>query len=78
MLELFSELFVYSDQPVSCPYCGASSEVIFDMQHTINVTQVHKCLNKFCMSEFVMVYDVNFDYYHKEPEKQYLFSDWDD
>lgn len=30
------------------------------------------------MSEFVMVYDVNFDYYHKEPEKQYLFSDWDD
>jgi hypothetical protein len=77
-MELFSELFVYSDQPVTCPYCGASSEVILDMQHSRDVTQVHKCMNQNCLREFVMIYDVDFDYFHKEPDKQYLFSERDD
>ena len=64
LMELFSELFVYSDQPVTCPYCGTSSEVILDMQHTMDITQVHKCMNQNCLSEFVMVYDIDFVYYH--------------
>lgn len=74
-MELFSELFVYSDQSVTCPYCGASSEIILDMQHTIDVTQVHKCVDRNCLKEFVMVFDADFDYYHKEPDEQYLFSE---
>lgn len=60
-MNLFSELFVYSDQPVSCPLCGASSEIILDMQHTKDSLQVHKCLNAKCKHEFVMVYDEDFD-----------------
>ena len=73
-MALYSELFVYSDQQVACPHCGMRTEIIFDMQHTRNATQVCKCMNKHCMSEFVMIYDGDFDYYCKEPDKQYLFS----
>lgn len=74
-MDLFSELFVYSDQPTTCPYCGARSELIGDMQNSTDLMQVHKCMNIRCQIEFVMIYDKDFDYYHKEPEKQYLFSE---
>lgn len=56
-MELYSELFVVADQPTTCPSCGARTEVFFDMQHTRDVTQVHKCLSENCQREFVMVQD---------------------
>lgn len=59
-MELYSELFVVADQPATCPSCGARTEIIFDMQHTKDVTQVHKCLFEFCQREFVMVQDDGF------------------
>lgn len=60
-MDLFSELFVYTDQPVTCPYCGARSEVILDMNGTKENKQVHRCINNRCEHEFVMVYDEDFD-----------------
>jgi len=56
-MELYSELYVSTDQPATCPSCGARTEIIFDMQHTRDFTQVHKCLSEICQREFVMVQD---------------------
>ena len=56
-MELYSELFVTTDQPTTCPSCGLRTEIIFDMQHTRDVTQVHKCLAEVCQKEIVMVQD---------------------
>lgn len=56
-MELYSELYIYADQPANCPSCGARTDIIFDMTHTRAVTQVHKCLSEICQKEFVMVQD---------------------
>ena len=63
-MELFSESVVLANQPATCKSCGARSEIIFDMQHTRDLTQVHKCLSELCQKEFVMVQDddINTDF----------------
>lgn len=57
----FSEVFIYSDQPATCPECGTRTEIILDLSHIKNQTQIHQCLNKKCAFEFVMQHDVNFE-----------------
>ena len=57
----FSEVFIYSDQPTTCPKCGSRSEIILDLSHTKDVVQIHKCPNLKCEYEFVMQYDLDFD-----------------
>lgn len=57
----FSEVFIYSDQPTTCPKCGLRSEIILDLSHTKDQTQIHKCPNQKCQFEFVMQYDEDFD-----------------
>lgn len=57
----FIEVFIYSDQPTSCPKCDSRTEIILDLSHTMDETQIHKCLNKKCEYEFVMQYDIDFD-----------------
>ena len=56
-MQLYSELYTFADQPTTCPSCGTRSEIILDMQHTRDLTQVHKCLSEICQREFVMVQD---------------------
>jgi hypothetical protein len=41
-MALFSEIFIYSDQPTTYPYCGADSEIVLDLSHTTDQTQIHK------------------------------------
>ena len=60
-MELFSEIFIYTDQPTVCPYCGAGSEIFLDLSHTTDQTQIHKCINAKCEHEFIMQYDEDFD-----------------
>lgn len=50
----FSEVYTHSDQPVTCPSCGNRTEIILDLAHTLEETQVHKCLSKHCYNEFVV------------------------
>lgn len=57
----FSVIFIYSDQPTTCPKCGLRSEIILDLSHTKYQTQIHKCPSKKCNFEFVMQYDEDFD-----------------
>lgn len=53
----YKEIFLSSDQPVTCPKCGSRTETIFDLSHTRNQTQVHKCLTRHCDFKFVVETD---------------------
>lgn len=53
----YSEVFVYSDQPTTCPKCGLRTEIILDLSHTKEQTQIHKCPYRNCSFEFVMQND---------------------
>lgn len=55
---MYNKVFLYSDQPTTCPKCGSRTEIIFDLSHSINQSQVHQCLT--CKSEFVMQSDTEF------------------
>lgn len=49
----FKEVITYNNQPVTCPDCGNRSEIILDLSHTTEQTQIHRCLYKNCQNEFV-------------------------
>ena len=57
----FSEIIIYSDQPTTCIKCGVRTDIILDLSHTKDKTQIHKCPNVKCEFEFVMQYDADFD-----------------
>ena len=52
MLDFNNVLFL-NDQPVTCPKCGARTEIILDLSHTRNRVQIHECLRPDCKNEFV-------------------------
>jgi hypothetical protein len=47
-------VFIYSDQPTTCPQCGTRSEITLDLFETDERTQHHKCPSPKCGFEFVM------------------------
>lgn len=49
----YKEVITYNDQPVTCPNCGNRTEIVLDLSHTREQTQIHKCLYKYCKNEFV-------------------------
>lgn len=57
----YSEVYIYSDQPTTCPKCGAISDIVLNLTHTKDKTEVHQCKDKNCNYEFVMQYDEDFD-----------------
>jgi hypothetical protein len=56
----FSEVFIYSDQPTTCPKCGLRTEIFLDLSYTKEQTQIHKCHSASCQFEFVMQNDFEF------------------
>lgn len=54
----FSDVYLYTDQPTTCPQCGSRTYITLDLSHTIRQTQIHKCLFKNCRFEFVMQTDL--------------------
>ena len=57
----FLEVYIFSDQPTTCPQCSSRTDLILDFSHTKDKTEIHKCLNNNCDYEFVMQYDEDFD-----------------
>jgi len=49
----YSEVYIYSDQPVTCPKCGARTEITLDLFSTPEQTQHHTCLSVKCRFMFV-------------------------
>lgn len=58
----FSEVFIYSDQPVTFPSCGSRTEILLDFSHTIQETQIHKCYSDECNFAFVIQNDTDFNH----------------
>lgn len=56
----FNDVYLMGEDIPTCPICGARTEIILDMSHTKNSTQVHKCLMLDCKIEFVLVSDSDF------------------
>ena len=57
----YSEVYIYSDQPTSCPQCGTRSKIILDLAHTNDKTEIHLCTDTNCNYEFIMQYDEDFN-----------------
>lgn len=57
----YTEVYIYSDQPTTCPRCGTRSELILNLSHTIDKTEVHMCTKANCGYEFVMQCDEDMD-----------------
>jgi len=49
--------FLYSDQPCTCPTCGARTEILKEWKDEM-YSQLHVCLNPGCGEMFVMEEDV--------------------
>jgi hypothetical protein len=57
----FQEVYIRSEQPTTCPKCFYRTEIVLDLSHTKDETQIHRCLNSKCQEEFVEQYDESFD-----------------
>jgi hypothetical protein len=54
----FNNTFLISDQPTTCPKCGARTEFHTQTSPISNENvEVHKCLSKKCQFEFVIEFD---------------------
>jgi hypothetical protein len=60
-MNIFDEVQILSEQPTNCSKCGVRTEIILDLSHTKDKTQIHKCLNDECLETFVTQFDVDFD-----------------
>lgn len=57
----FQEVYIRSEQPTTCPKCSSRTEILMDLSHTKDETEIHKCLNPSCKEKFVVQYDADFD-----------------
>lgn len=53
----YSEVFTFTDQLTTCPYCGARTEMFLEISESPNQAQIHKCLSVKCGFEFTEVND---------------------
>jgi len=42
--DIFKETYLRSEQPTTCPLCGSRTDIVLDLSHTIEQTQIHQCL----------------------------------
>ena len=57
----YSEIYINSDQPTTCPKCGSRSEIVSDFSHTKDKTEIHLCTKEKCEYQFIMQHDEDFD-----------------
>jgi DNA-directed RNA polymerase subunit RPC12/RpoP len=56
-----SEVYLFSDQPTTCPKCGNRTEITWDLFETPKKPQHYICLSPKCGFEFVMQEDIKKD-----------------
>ena len=57
----YGGVFLYGDQPTTCPLCGARSYVLLDLGHTFLKTEIHKCQDPKCRFTFIMEMELNWE-----------------
>lgn len=60
MIDLL-DVIIFSEQPTTCMKCGVRTDIILDLSHTVNKTQIHKCPNGMCKFEFMIQFDEDFE-----------------
>ncbi len=55
---IYSDVYIFNDQPTTCPKCGNRTEIIFDCPNTVKKTQLHKCLTITCSFKFIVEEDI--------------------
>lgn len=54
----FNNTFLISDQPTTCPKCGARTNFFLQLSPVSNEeVQIHKCLSNNCQYEFVVEFE---------------------
>lgn len=53
----YSEVFIFNDQPTTCPKCGNRTEITLELTNTVEKTQYHKCFSSDCSFNFVVEED---------------------
>jgi len=61
MYNLF-EVYIYTDQPTTCPKCGSRTEIVLTLDQTPEHTQYHKCSFESCNYEFIIEEDLDLSY----------------
>jgi hypothetical protein len=56
----YNLVYSYCDQPTTCPICGARTEIILNLSHTKEKTEIHECLWVFCKYKFIIQEDEDF------------------
>lgn len=56
-MQNYSEVFIFTDQPTTCPKCGTRTDITLDLFLTSEKTQHHICLSAKCNFEFIMQND---------------------
>ncbi len=59
MIDFYS-IYLYCEQPSTCPTCGVRTEIIIEWSHTNCEADIHRCLNPDCLREFLMGEDEDF------------------
>lgn len=68
----FHLIYLNSDQPQTCPKCGARTNFFMQISPVSNQeVQIHTCLSPYCQFEFVADYDEEFDKELEELAKLY-------
>ena len=44
-----------TDQPTTCPFCGARTDIISDLYHTNLKLQINECLDVSCKHVFLEI-----------------------
>lgn len=53
----FTSTYIYTDQPETCPKCNSRTEILLDLSHIKEQTQINKCLSNICQFEFAVQID---------------------
>jgi len=56
-MRALSMVYIYSEQPATCPKCGARTEITWESNKAPEYTSHHRCMFPFCEFEFVMEAD---------------------
>lgn len=53
----YLEVFLFNDQPTTCPICGNRTEIIFECYRRGVFSEIHVCLTKECQFQLIMEAD---------------------
>lgn len=56
-----ADVFVFTNQPATCPQCGLRTLIVFEGYHDGEYRQTHLCPSQSCANHFDLVEDQDFD-----------------